>query len=332
MNEQTLSVLEQYDFRVYKTVRARGGFLCNTSNGIKLLCECSKPDSYYERESEITRKLADNANFQVDTYVRNERGELLTQTDEGRYYVKDWTTGRECNTDCIGEVENAARLMAYMHIALNGQAGAFCSYRELVAGYERHTKELRSIWNYLKAKKSKNSFELMLYKNFETFFEETKEFSEKMSGIETEDTQDAGMKCGAKGEILTSVKQMSHGSFNHHNILVEQNKYMLVNFDKAKHEYNMVDLYRFMRKILEKHNWSLHLAYRMIECYDSVKNIENCERKLLSGLFTYPEKFWKIANYYYNSNKAWMPQKNTVKLENVIEQNPNKKRFVNTLG
>lgn len=26
-------------------------------------------------------------------------------------------------------------------------------------------------------------------------------------------------------------------------------------------------------------------------------------------MLSYPEKFWKIINYYYNSNKAWYSEK-----------------------
>ena len=28
----------------------------------------------------------------------------------------------------------------------------------------------------------------------------------------------------------------------------------------------------------------------------------------------YPEKYWKQLNYYYNANKAWIPDKNVEKL------------------
>lgn len=316
MNEQALSVLENYDFKVYKTVRARGGFLCSTSKGTKLLCECTKSDGYYERESRITEKLKEVAEFSVDTYDMSMDNTILVENEEGKFCVKNWSMGREFSTDMYREVEEAARLMAHMHIALNKQSDSMCECINLKKDYERHTKELKSIWNYLKAKKGKNDFELMLYKNFAQFFDETTEFAEKI-----------------KEADLAEVKgQLSHTCFDHHNILIDQNGPMIVNFDKVKAEPNMVDLYRFMRKILEKHNWNMVLAYKMIESYDAVKIISEQEQKILAGLFTYPEKFWKIANYYFNSRKAWMPEKNGVKLCNLIEQNENRKRFVKTLA
>ena len=42
----------------------------------------------------------------------------------------------------------------------------------------------------------------------------------------------------------------------------------------------------------------------------------------------YPEKFWKIANFYFHSNKAWIPQRNMEKLEKLLEQEESKKIFL----
>ena len=44
--------------------------------------------------------------------------------------------------------------------------------------------------------------------------------------------------------------------------------------------------------------------------------------------FCYPEKFWKIVNYYYNSRKAFIPEKNREKLELVLSQENKKKEFI----
>lgn len=42
----------------------------------------------------------------------------------------------------------------------------------------------------------------------------------------------------------------------------------------------------------------------------------------------YPEKFWKIANFYYNSGKAWIPEKYQEKLLKVNRQEQEKKEFL----
>ena len=82
----------------------------------------------------------------------------------------------------------------------------------------------------------------------------------------------------------------------------------------------MGDLYRFMRKILEKYNWNPGLAGDMLRTYSSVKTVSAEEKENLRIRFSYPDKFWKLSNYYYTHNKAWVSEKNTEKLQNLIRQ------------
>ena len=106
-------------------------------------------------------------------------------------------------------------------------------------------------------------------------------------------------------------KQVSlcHGSYNYHNIIFSNGNTAVTNFDKYKNECQISDLYQFMRKILEKYDWDIQTAYKMMEEYDKIKPVSDTERALLAALFAFPEKFWKVMNYYFNSNKAWIPPK-----------------------
>ena len=45
----------------------------------------------------------------------------------------------------------------------------------------------------------------------------------------------------------------------------------------------------------------------------------------------YPEKFWKVANSYYHSNKAWIPEKSVEKLQISIAQTEKKNQFLKDL-
>ena len=79
----------------------------------------------------------------------------------------------------------------------------------------------------------------------------------------------------------------------------------------------MADLYRFMRKILEKYSWDLHLAQKMLSAYDSVRPLSESEWQNLRVRFCYPEKYWKLANHYYTHNKAVISGKKCGKAENL---------------
>ena len=51
----------------------------------------------------------------------------------------------------------------------------------------------------------------------------------------------------------------------------------------------------------------------------------------LGGLLMFPEKFWKVANHYMSSNKAWIPEKDVEKLKKVMEQEALRLKFVENL-
>ena len=97
-------------------------------------------------------------------------------------------------------------------------------------------------------------------------------------------------------------------------------KIAVTNFDKWNYDIQTADLYQFMRKILEKHNWNKELGTLMLEEYNKERPLSGMELDNLRLRFAYPEKFWKLANYYYNHKKAWVSQKSEEKLDTLIAQ------------
>ena len=51
----------------------------------------------------------------------------------------------------------------------------------------------------------------------------------------------------------------------------------------------MADLYRFMRKILEKYNWDVRFGKEMLKAYHEIKPVSKEEWKNLKIRFSYPE-------------------------------------------
>ena len=91
------------------------------------------------------------------------------------------------------------------------------------------------------------------------------------------------------------------------------------------------DFGQFLRKMMEKQNWDVRMGFRMIEEYDRVRTIPKEEKIYLKISMIYPEKFFKLVNCYYNTNKAWVPDKNTEKLEALIRQQEKRETFLKLL-
>lgn len=83
-----------------------------------------------------------------------------------------------------------------------------------------------------------------------------------------------------------------------------------------------------MRKVLEKNNWSFEFGEEMLRAYEEITPLTYEEQAQLFDRFYYPEKFWKIVNFYYNSGKSWISGRNIEKLNKVKAQEQNKEYFL----
>ncbi|MDO5381650.1 MAG: hypothetical protein Q4F06_02880 [Eubacteriales bacterium] len=361
MNEKSEKVLEQYDISINRVVRGRGGLILGTDKGCKLFLPCGKSDKFYEREDRITRALKERGFINTDTYMRNLEGGLISEDIDGRKYVlKDWFDARESDVKSLEDMSEALRTMASMHKVLKeigpqlkqqenkggaateskaesesqenaGNADATLRPELAACGsagqtglrdtYERHTRELKKAYNYLRTKKGKQHFEQMAYKNIEGFYQEA---SQAVTLLNNPELDERLLKAVSDNELC-------HGSFNYHNVFLDNKTSYVTNFDRCRNECQVWDLYQFIRKVMEKHDWESSVFYRLVDEYDRVSSICENDFYILVVLLSYPEKFWKIINQYLNANKSWIPDKNVDKLQKVIWQNQRRRELIDKI-
>lgn len=331
MSEKSTSVLEQYDFQVVRSMRGRGAMLCETDKGLMLLKEYSGSILRLTLEDEILRNL-ELSGIRVDSYIKNREEQILSIDSDGtKYVLKKWFTGRECDVRNTTEILTAVRTLSELHAALRRAVPALTEEsREelkrfvalpLTDAFDRHQRELKKVRSYIRAKQKKSEFELQVLKHFDEFYEQGRESLELLQS-------------SAYGELKAQANtelRLCHGNYNHHNILMEGRCAAVVNFDKLSVDVQLVDLYLFMRKILEKYNWEARIGSQMLEEYQKKLKLSIEEKEILRYLFLYPEKFWKLVNHYYNNNKAWIPQKDIEKLDAVIRQSNEKKECLDKI-
>ena len=112
-----------------------------------------------------------------------------------------------------------------------------------------------------------------------------------------------------------------HGNFTHHSVLfLDEKNIAVTGFDKAVTGIPIQDFYLLFRKMMEKWEWDIYLGDDMLASYQRIRPIPNEEFCLLRIMLSYPEKFWKVANQYYNNRKSWIPEKNMQKLLQTMDQ------------
>lgn len=325
MNDRGLNVLEQYNLKVYNTYRGRGALICETDQGLKLIREFHGSKAKLAFQNRVLRHVRESGYEWVDVILENEEGQLVSQgKDHGTYLVKDWFEGRECDTKSEGDILNGVRSLAKLHRVMEllpEEEEEWFSSEDLIREYEKHNKELKKVNNFIRKKRKKNEFELCFMQQFQLFFEQAQDVLSQLQQTAYGELRSQSLTLGG----------ICHGDYNHHNLLMHRGETAIVNFDKMNYNLQMNDLYQFLRKILEKHNWNESLGMKMLEEYDQVKPISNEELENLYYLLSYPEKFWKISNHYFNSNKAWVSEKSREKLLMLAKQFEKRKEFLRHL-
>lgn len=317
MNDRAVELLEQYDLEIVRTRKGRGAILVETPQETYVFAEYAGTEDHLVAQNNLLTLLSENTTLFLEKLIPNREGELLVKDhDEVRYTLKTWQEGRECNPEEPWDCMEGMCILAKLHNCLKEVEAkeegfpVFSPDRE----YEKRNRELRRVRKFLKQRGVKQPFERLLGKVCD-------EFSEKGEEIATRWEQ-----CSAKNP--SSGGRFCHGDFQYHNLVLTKNGWFLQNFERCCLDSPVRDLTLFLRKILEKKNWSVPLGRDLLGAYEEANGLTEFDRMDLYYRLSYPEKFWKIANFYMNAPKSWIPGKNVEKLERVIAQEEQKQTFL----
>lgn len=317
MNEREMEVLERYPFQAERISRVRGAFLCETKEGLRLLQETGSTEKRLQWENQILRKFPEVGRLKVDSYVENSDGDLITESsDHRRYCVKRWPGGRECDVEEEGELLRGVEVLGELHLWLR-RIGSSLEPIPPAAGWQselaRHNRELVRTRNFVRKKHHKSELELQILADFPYYYGQAERALTFASGVEP--------------PIF-----LCHGEFSHHHLLFSGRTAAVTEFSRLHWGVPREDLYLFLRKGMEKHDWSFPLGREMLARYERRCSQGEAERRYLFARLVYPEKFWKQVNSYYNRKKSWIPLRNLEKLKVLEEQREQKEEFLARLG
>ena len=322
MNDRALAVLEKYDLEVLRSWKGRGAILCETKTGIKILKEYKGSPERLLVQQQMLGEIKKKGFGNIEEIIPTREGEFLVKDDDmNSYYLKDYFEGKECNIREVQDCSTMAEEMAKIHKAM--ELPDFVKEKgiqpySLPAEFEKHNRELRHVKKYLKSKRQKNEFEYFLYQNFNVFLQKAEQILAEVKENSYFFSKDKLMEKGT----------LCHGDFQHHNVLFSGKEVFFINFEKYVLDHPMRDFGLFFRKMMEKHNWCEDTGRIVLQSYQKVKPFSEEDRVQLYYRLSYPEKFWKIANFYYGASKVWIPAKNMEKLEKILQQEKEKNLFL----
>ena len=328
MQEYENNILEKYDIDIRSTRKTRGAVLCDTEQGLFLLKEVNVPA---ERIQALVKfyDFVDNQEWcEVDRIIPNNEGEYISGEENGsKYILKKWFQGRECDIKRPEELLEASGVLAKLHLLMKeGENEIASDAVRIDEEYERHNRELKKVRSFVRKYSPKGEFELEFLKSFDEMYRWAETGREMIMSSQYNRLREESM----------NKNTLVHGEYNYHNILMSESRNQstllaVTSFDKFKRDIQVEDFYYFLRKVMEKYGWKERLGDNMLNAYSAVKPLSEEELEYIKLRLVYPEKFWKIANAYYHSNKAWIPVKNMEKLSTAIRQTKEKERFLKTV-
>ena len=322
MIDKCMEMASFYDISVNKAIRGRGAVILDTDKGPKKMSEYSGTESRLKFELELLNYIKGKGFENVDNIVKTKDGELMAKDEfETAYILKDWYFGKDCNARAEADVVRGVETLAVLHNITESveilQDSSFLCESPLEE-YERHNAELKRVKNYIRGKKKKVEFEYDILRHFDEYY-----------SYAVEATVSLG-KSNIHRLLTEAVDKVSicHGNYNYHNIIFLGNNCAVTDFDRSGKGLLVKDLYFYLRKVMEKHNWELRVGYNILEKYNKIRTMSKDENEVLRIMLMYPEKFWKVVNQYYNSNKSWIPDKNVEKLRAVYEGQLKKEEFI----
>ena len=325
MNDKAVNVLEQYDMTVSRTFKGRGTIICDTDQGMRVLKEYRGRTEKLELLYQLQGKLKDS--LRTDMLIRTKEGALFVKDiDNSVYILEEQVDGKECSYKNEEDIVKACGAMAKLHLKfMTPQSEKICLMPVFFYAdeMERHTVECKRVRNYLRKLHNKTEFERALLKEYDYFLEKAVDV-----------TRRAREESQAEYEAYVNSNGLyCHGDYQYHNVIFGKGNggaYTgIVNLEHFAHDAGARDFYLLFRKISEKCDWSLDMAQSMLDAYQNRRVFPPIEWRSLCLRLAYPEKFWKIVNFYYNSRKSWMPNRNYDKLESLIHQEKNREKLLN---
>lgn len=323
MNDRAVSILENYELNVLRTYRGRSAIICETDQGLKVLREYRGTEERIAKIDQLLRTVREKSGYLLDAYIQNKEGTYLCRDrEQNTYILKDYYEGKECSPADMTDIGMAFAHMAKLHKAMRvpqevpaqGNSG-------LLHEIHKRNAELKRGKKFIRSRASRSNFENFLLINYDFFMKKALAIEEQLEGEDF----------GEYDRAILTEGVFCHGDFQYHNIVFTSSGPAVMNFEKFQWDSGIRDFSLFFRKVMEKNGWDLSCAEICAENYLKEREMSATEKKLLIYRLSYPEKFWKIVNFYINTRKSVVMERNTDKLKKIMEQEPLREKGVSFL-
>ncbi len=341
-------VYDAYEMEIFQTARGRGSFVLKTDKGIRQLKQLDVNESRLNVEYQFKEKLFDHGFTNIDRCIKNEDEELVSYDRYGNGYVlRSFFEGREIDVTDTKEIRAAVNNLAHFHKVSREifESTEKDVHIRLNSDFKKRNQELKRVKNFMMKRKSKKKFEEMFLDNYEFFYRQALDCENKLSQDDLKMMENHVGYCHGMynqhsilvidNNVITNASEnnMDKSFYSDKNISIDNSNDKMINlatigFDKFYVGNQLNDLYHFMRKTVEKNNYSFEVMREILESYDKVFKLRKNDLEYIYILYLYPEKFYKLSNQYINAPKNWISPKMMEKIGKITGEEEQKQALL----
>lgn len=309
-----------YGIKVTSIKPCRAGYVLETEKGKKHLrqCQCSENRILYVHGAK--EHLFNNGFVNLDTYSVTVNNKPFMEIEGQNYVMTPFIEARECEFSDDTDTIRASTALAQMHIA---GIGFKHEYESISGDLGKLPESLGKRYDEIlrmrrKAERERGAFDYIYLDCVDKFIELAEESLSLLGGTEYPRLV---KKTFIEGGIC-------HHDYSYQNILIKGHTTFITGFECCTEELRIYDLVNLLRRKMRKCNWNPQKASLLLDAYGEIAPVSKDEISVMKAMLLFPQKFWRVANKYYNSRRSWAQKNFTGMLEEVIAEYNDHVRFM----
>ncbi len=298
-----------YGLRLLRATRTRTGVVCATDRGLRELKKYAGDEGRLAFDHGARERLFAAGFGQVLRYHPTLEGRLSVVWNDQRYVLEDYAPALPEGAEETYR-QAAFGTLAALHRAAEGlflpcpQTGL----GKLPETFARRRRELIRCRNWVKGRGGTAAVDRLLLKSWEDAVRRIDRAAELL------ENSGYGALCQRAGERGA----FCHNAYKTDNLRLSGNRLFVTGFDRAGYDLWVTDLADALRRQLRRGAEGAALG-GLWQAYRQVRPLERGEAQVLMALLTYPQRYLKLINAYYNKRRVCVSQAEVARLRECLE-------------
>ncbi len=308
------SILPNWSLKPIQSERIKDVFKVNTLQGVKNLKVSPLLPRRLTFVHQAIQHLIKRGFTKMNPIIPTLKGETYVSDGQYAYTLFNWIEGRQCDFANQSELTGATRILAELHRHTFGFIPPpHSNMRKQLGKCLYHCEErLLNLQEYQQMARQmpKECFAQVYLKNCDYFI-----------ALATQAV--AKLKMSNYGELVNRAeieRPFCYGDPAARNfILTPEGRVLLIDFDSCRIDLPIMDLIKFIRRVMKKYHWSYPIARLIMDAYQTVNPILPDELGVMKAAFYFPQKFWRISTRYFHRHGDYCPERLLRKLQKCLE-------------